>query len=79
VKAWRDRCSPRAPWTGDSDLEARQGYATWHAPFDLATLQAIGLRQSGCHAPSLTLPRFGVGVSATRDIQGDDLLAFAAN
>jgi hypothetical protein len=69
-------------------------------PFDLAALlvatcrfnavalryvQATGLRPSGCHALSSTLPRFAVGVSTTRDkvtgkiIQADDLLASAAN
>jgi hypothetical protein len=69
-------------------------------PFDLAALvvascrfnavplryvQAMGLRQKGCHAPSSTLPRFAVGVLTTRDkvtakiIQADDLLASAAN
>jgi hypothetical protein len=51
----------------------------------LRHVQAIGLRQSGWHAPSSILPRFAAGISATRDkvtrkiIQADDLLAFAAN
>jgi len=69
-------------------------------PFDLAALlvatcrfnavalryvQAMGLRQSGCHALSSILPRFTVGVLTTRDkvtgkiIQAEELLAFAAN
>jgi hypothetical protein len=42
------------------------------------------LRESGYHAPSLTLPRFAAGISPARDkvtgvIRTDDLLAFAAN
>ena len=51
----------------------------------LRYLQAMGLRQSGCHALSSTLPRFAVGVLTTRDkvtgkiIQADDLLVSAAN
>jgi hypothetical protein len=46
--------------------------------------ELLVLRESGNHAPSLTLPRFAVGISLARDkvtgvIRTDDLLAFAAN
>jgi len=48
-------------------------------------IHAIGLRQSGRHAPLLTLPRFAGGISTTRDkvtgeiTQAGELLASAAN